>query len=304
MRALVISGGGSKGAFAGGVAQFLIQEAKRDYDLFVGTSTGSLLISHLALNKLDKIKDIYSNVNQDSIFNNCPFIIKKKHGVETIAINHWNVLRNFLKGKKTFGESENLRKLIRNSITIEEFNELKASKMDVVVTVSNLSLNQVEYKSINDCTYDEFCDWIWISSNYTPFMSLAKRNGCEYADGGLGTLVPIEEALLRGATEVDVVVLHTEVNHLNRLSSKNPFDLITTIFGFMLDRIENQNIRIGKLVANQKDAIINFYYTPTVLTTNSLIFNKERMTLWWKRGYLYAKNKNEETSPIEPEKQE
>ena len=286
MRALVISGGGSKGAFAGGVAQFLIQEAKRDYDLFVGTSTGSLLISHLALNKLDKIKDIYSNVNQDSIFNNCPFIIKKKHGVETIAINHWNVLRNFLKGKKTFGESENLRKLIRNSITVEEFNELKASKMDVVVTVSNLSLNQVEYKSINDCTYDEFCDWIWISSNYTPFMSLAKRNGCEYADGGLGTLVPIEEALLRGATEVDVVVLHTEVNHLNRLSSKNPFDLITTIFGFMLDRIENQNIRIGKLVANQKDAIINFYYTPTVLTTNSLIFNKERMTLWWKRGYL------------------
>ena len=304
MRALVISGGGSKGAFAGGVAQFLIQEAKHDYDLFVGTSTGSLLISHLALNKLDKIKNIYSNVNQESIFNNCPFIIKKKHGVETIAFNHWNVVRNFIKGKKTFGESENLRKLIRRSITVEEFNELKKGKMDVVVTVSNLSLNQVEYKSINDCTYDEFCDWIWISSNYTPFMSLVKKNGCEYADGGLGTLVPIEEALNRGATEVDVVVLHTEVNHLNRMSSKNPFDLITTIFGFMLDRIENQNIRIGKLVANQKDAIINFYYTPTVLTTNSLVFNKERMTLWWKRGYLYAKNKNDETSPIQPEKQE
>jgi len=304
MRALVISGGGSKGAFAGGVAQFLIQEAKHDYDLFVGTSTGSLLISHLALNKLDKIKNIYSNVNQDSIFNNCPFIIKKKHGVETIAINHWNVIKNFIKGKKTFGESENLRKLIRSSITVQEFNKLKKSKVDVVVTVSNLSLNQVEYKSINDCTYDEFCDWIWISSNYTPFMSLVKKDGCEYADGGLGTLVPIEEALLRGATEVDVVVLHTEVNHLNRMSSKNPFDLITTIFGFMLDRIENQNVRIGKLVANQKNAIINFYYTPTVLTTNSLIFNKERMTLWWKRGYLYAKNKNDETSPIEPEKQE
>ncbi len=270
----------------------------------MGTSTGSLLISHLALNKLDKIKEIYSSVNQDSIFNNCPFVIKKKHGVEIIAINHWNVVKNFIRGKKTFGESENLRKLIRQSITMEEFNELKESHADVVVTVSNLSLNQVEYKSVNDCTYDEFCDWIWISSNYTPFMSLVKKDGCEYADGGLGSLVPIEEALSRGATEVDVVVLHTEVNYLNRMSSKNPFDLITTIFSFMLDRIENQNIRIGKLVANQKNAIINFYYTPTVLTTNSLIFNKERMTLWWKRGYLYAKNKNEETSPIDPEHQE
>ena len=304
MRALVISGGGSKGAFAGGVAQFLIEEARHEYDIFVGTSTGSLLISHLALNKLDKIKEIYSSVNQESIFNNCPFVIKKKHGIEIIAINHWNVVKNFVRGKKTFGESENLRELIRESITKQEFDELKNGAKDVVVTVSNLSLNQVEYKSINECSYDEFCDWIWISSNYTPFMSLVKRNGCEYADGGLGSLVPIEEALRRGATEVDVVVLHTEVNYLNRMPVRNPFELITTIFGFMLDRIENQNIRIGKLVANQKDAIINFYYTPTVLTTNSLIFNKERMTLWWKRGYLYAKNKNEETSPIDPDHQE
>lgn len=301
MRALVISGGGSKGAFAGGVAQFLIEEAQHKYDLFVGTSTGSLLISHLALNKLAKIREIYSSVNQNSIFDNCPFVIKKKHGIEVISINHWNVVKNFIRGKKTFGESENLRWLIRESITPQEFEELKCGDTDVIVTVSNLSLNQVEYKSIKDCTYEEFCDWIWISSNYTPFMSLAKRNGCEYADGGLGTLVPIEEALKRGATEVDVVVLHTEVNYLNRMPVRNPFELITTIFSYMLDRIENQNIRIGKLVANQKDAIINFYYTPTVLTTNSLIFNKERMTLWWKRGYLYAKNKNEETSPIDPD---
>ena len=44
--ALVISGGGSKGAFAGGIAQYLIEETKQHYDLFLGTSTGSLLISH------------------------------------------------------------------------------------------------------------------------------------------------------------------------------------------------------------------------------------------------------------------
>ena len=304
MRALVISGGGSKGAFAGGVAQFLIEEAGHDYDIFVGTSTGSLLISHLALGKIDKIKEIYSNVNQKSIFNNCPFIVKKKYGSDIISMNHWNIVKNFLKGKKTFGESENLKKLIRNSITKSEFETLKKSSSDVVVTVSNLSLNQVEYKSINDCTYDEFCDWIWISSNYTPFMSLVRKDGCEYADGGLGSLVPIEEAINRGATEVDVVVLHTEVSYYNRMPSRNPFELITTMLGFILDRIEHQNIRVGKLVANQHNAIINLYYTPTILTTNSLIFNKEKMTRWWKRGYLYAKNKNVESMPIQPEIQE
>jgi len=304
MKALVISGGGSKGAFAGGVAQYLIQEEGRKYDIFVGTSTGSLLISHLALGKLDKIKEIYSNVNQKSIFNNCPFLVKNIRGNEEISINHWNVLRNFITGKKTFGESENLRKLIENSLTIEEFETLKNGDSDVVITVSNLSLNQVEYKSIKDCTYEDYCDWVWISANYTPFMSLVRKNYCEYADGGLGSIVPIEEAIKRGATEVDVVVLHTEVNYMNRVASRNPFELITTMMSFILDRIENQNIRIGKLVANQKNAIINLFYTPTILTTNSLIFDKAKMTLWWKRGYLYAKNKNEETNPIEPNEQE
>lgn len=304
MRALVISGGGSKGAFAGGVAHYLIEEAKNEYDILVGTSTGSLLISHLGLGKINKIREIYSSVNQESIFNNCPFVIKKKHGSDIISMNHWNIVRNFIKGKKTFGESENLRELIRHSITLDEFETLKNGPKDIVVTVSNLSLNQVEYKSINDFDYDEFCDWIWISSNYTPFMSLVRKNGCEYADGGLGSLVPIEEAIKRGATEVDVVVLHTEVSYYNRMPSRNPFELLTGMMSFVLDRIENQNIRIGKLVANQNDAIINLYYTPTVLTTNSLIFNKEKMTLWWKKGYLYAKNKNVESMPIEPDLQE
>src|SRR5680860_1666792 len=84
MRALVISGGGSKGAFAGGVAQFLIEEMGNKYDLFLGTSTGSLLIPHLALNKTQKIKEVYTSVNQNSIFSNRPFLIKRKHGQDQI----------------------------------------------------------------------------------------------------------------------------------------------------------------------------------------------------------------------------
>ena len=60
MRAIVISGGGSKGAFAGGVAQYLIERQQRDYDLFVGTSTGSLLLIHLALQKIEKLHSVPS----------------------------------------------------------------------------------------------------------------------------------------------------------------------------------------------------------------------------------------------------
>ncbi len=300
MRALVISGGGSKGAFAGGVAQYLIEELGRDYDLFLGTSTGSLLISHLALKNAEKIRKIYTSVNQDSIFSLRPFLMKKRHGYHQISINHFNVVRNFIRGRKTFGESKNLRKLIAETFSEEEFETLQASKKDVVVTVSNISMNAVEYKSIHDFDYEEFCDWIWISCNYTPFMSLVQKNGCEYADGGLGSMVPVEEAIKRGATEVDVIVLKTEVTYFNRMPSKNVFSLITNLFSFMLDRIEYQNIQIGKFAAANKNVIINLYYTPTVLTTNSLIFDEKKMTQWWESGFAYAKNKSEELNQIEP----
>ncbi len=125
MRALVISGGGSKGAFAGGVAEYLIEEKKFNYDIFLGTSTGSLLVTHLALNKIEKVKAAFTSVSQKSIFDNCPFTIKHKNGFDSIGINHFNVLKNFIRGRKTFGESNNLRKLIAKQITQEEFFSFK-----------------------------------------------------------------------------------------------------------------------------------------------------------------------------------
>ena len=61
----------------------------------------------------------------------------------------------------------------------------------------------------------------------------------------------------------------------------------------MLRHVESHNITIGKLAANNKNIKLNLYYTPTVLTTNSLVFDKVLMRKWWKSGYKYAKSKRE-----------
>ena len=299
MKALVISGGGSKGAFAGGVAEYLICEQHKKYDIYIGTSTGSLLISHLALGKTQELKALYTSVNQKTIFSNDPFRIKKLHGEKVVTINHFHVLWNFIRKRKTFGESYNLRKLIRNNIRESYFKQLQDSDMDLVVTVSNLTLNEIEYKSINDWSYVEFCDWIWASCNYVPFMSLYEKDNCQYADGGFGCLVPIREAIRRGATEVDVIILDTEVTHYNRLPVKNPFSLISHIFDFTLEHVEKHNVTIGKLAAKNKGVSLNMFYTPSVLTTNSLIFDQKKMTAWWQEGFEYAAKKfHEQTDPV------
>ena len=294
MRALVISGGGSKGAFGGGVAQYLMQENGCEYDILIGSSTGSLLIPHLALGEVNKIYDIYSNVNMRSIFDVSPFVVKNINTEnEIVSINHWNVLKQFLKGKRTFGESHKLLHYIKENFTKQEYDALRASACDVIVTVTNLSKNEVEYKSIDDYDYEEFCEWIWISCNYIPFMSLVSKNGYDYGDGGFSSLVPIREAIQRGATEVDVIILETEVQMQPRKIGKNPFSLMIDLFQTLLTQVEKHNITIGKLAAKNKNVKLNLYYTPTQLTDNALIFNKEKMKDWWHKGYEYAKNKSE-----------
>ncbi|WP_299886300.1 patatin family protein [uncultured Lacinutrix sp.] len=293
MKALVISGGGSKGAFAGGVAQYLIEQQGKNYDMFLGTSTGSLLIPHLATQDIGKLYDIYTHVNQHSIFSINPFVVKKKKGREYVSINYFNTMLQFIKKRRTFGESKALRRHIKKHFTKDEFNRIRDTKEDVVVTVANLSKNRTEYKSINDYSYEEFCDWIWISCNYIPFMSLVKKNGFDYADGGLGCVIPIREAIKRGATEVDAIVLESEDLDYNKVLGKNPFSLMISLFGHLLDQVEKGDIAIGKLAAEHRNVKLNLYYTPSKLTENSLIFNKSLMEKWWQEGYHYAESKHE-----------
>jgi len=304
MRALVISGGGSKGAYAGGVAEHLIRVQERKYDLFVGTSTGSLLLSHLAIGKIEKLYKLYTNVNQNSIFSLNPLVVKKKGNREYVTINYLATLLQFIKRKRTFGESGNLKKLIKKSLTREEYEAAKQAATDIVVTVSNLTKSTVEYKSINAYSYEEFCDWVWISCNYVPFMSLAKRQGCEYADGGFGSIVPIREAIDRGATEIDAIILQSENMEHNKVLGKNPFSLMMNLFRFMLEQVERGNTIEGKLVAADKDIELNLFYTPSKLTENSLVFDKKLMSNWWRQGFDYAAEKAEETREKKGEEKE
>jgi hypothetical protein len=74
---------------------------------------------------------------------------------------------------------------------------------------------------------------------------------------------------------------------------KNPFSLMIDLFRIALDQVEKHDIAIGKLMASNKNVKLNLYYTPTKLTNNALIFNKEVMKTWWEQGYEYAQNKSE-----------
>ncbi len=291
MRALVISGGGAKGAFAGGVAEYLIQDLNIHYDLFTGSSTGALLAPLLAAGDIEHAKEIYTNVQQKDIFSAHPFIIRKKKGVYKTRINHLGIIKMFLKGRKTFGESFELRKLIQRAFTQSHFDKVKSSNQRVVIAVSNFTCNVVEHKYLRDCSYEDFLDWIWISANFVPFMSLVKKDGQEYADGGFGNFIPIAEAIDAGATEIDVIILTPRRKSIKKMPSRNAFSLLMSALDFMLTQIARDEKYIGLLESIHNDIKVRYFHTPRILTDNSLIFDPKQMKLWWEEGKAFAERR-------------
>lgn len=90
-RALVISGGGSKGAFAVGVIKRLTTlYPNLDFDIYIGTSAGSLVITPASLKQYDLLEHIYTTTKTTDIltsFNivdriNEHFYLRRNTGME------------------------------------------------------------------------------------------------------------------------------------------------------------------------------------------------------------------------------
>ncbi len=289
MQALVISGGGAKGAFAGGIAEYLLTQCRREYDLFVGTSAGSLLVPLLALGEVERLREVFTNVRQRDIFNISPFIITEKNGLIRTRINHLNTVRMFLRGRKTFGETRALRKLIERTLTREDYRRLRAGKKEVLVTVSNLTCFEVEHKSIHDYAYEDFCDWMWASASVIPFMSLVVKDGMEYADGGFADYLPVHPAIVRGAKEVDAIFLRPADRIVKTMPSTNAFAALMKVLEFMLHQIGLDDLIIGHLEGKAFNVKLNCYFTPRILTQNSFVFRPHLMKAWWKEGFEHAR---------------
>ena len=288
MKALVISGGGAKGAWAGGLVEYLVKEKGLHWDIFVGSSTGSLLIPLIAVNGWDELKKAYTTSSQYDIFSTCPFTVHKTSKGFKASFNHWRIILQFIQGRKTLGESRSLKKLINRSFTKEKWEQLQSSGKQVIVTVSNLTHNVIEYKYARDCDYEEFCEWIWISCNLVPFMSLSTINGSEYADAGFGNPIPVQEAINLGASEIDVIVLQPRHQVRTIPSARNSFTLMLNTINFMQHQLAMDDISMALSEARFTGSKIRLFHTPEELTDNSFIFDPEQMSGWWKMGYEYG----------------
>jgi predicted patatin/cPLA2 family phospholipase len=125
-------------------------------------------------------------------------------------------------------------------------------------------------------------------------MSLLTKNGEEYGDGGFGNIVPVQEAIRRGALSIDVIVLRLENRVYANPPLRNALDVLVSTYDFMLNQIAKDDLLIAHLEAANQHAEIHFYYINRILTTHSFIFDSEQMKKWWQEGYELFQNKEPE----------
>ena len=123
----------------------------------------------------------------------------------------------------------------------------------------------------------------------------------EYGDGGFGNNIPIQAAIDAGAKEIDVIILDPIETLTNKMPSVNAFDLTLKVFDFLMSQNNNNKLELASLRLRNQKVKINRYFTPTLLTENSLVFNPKQMLKWWNDGVKYGEKINPMVNIIRPE---
>jgi NTE family protein len=256
MRALVISGGGCKGGFPIGY-----ESVNRDnYNLYCGSSTGVLACLMIAQGKYNKGIEFYGKVTNNLVYDENPF---NKKG----QLKELRALTGFLQGKGSFATTTKLLTLIRENYS-KFFHE--TTDKEIVVAVSNLTTNKVEYKSSKNLTWSVFTYWCWVSTLATPYTGTAIVNNNIYADGGFEVSLPLKYACERGATNIRAIALTTKESSV-KFRNNNVVNVVLSVLDTQLDNNLRKDIELG-LEYRKHGVAIDLIYMPEKMTDKAMHF--------------------------------
>lgn len=280
MKAAVIAGGGSYGAYTVG----RLFKTKPNYQVVNGCSTGALMAPLVALEQYDKLKDVYTSVTAEDIFSVNPFDSKGN-------LKIFNALWRLTTGKKTLGETQSLYKLIQSSFPEKEFNRLNKTGKKVIITVCNISktYNNTEYVTNEECSYENFIKFMLASASVPLIGSIVEINGQEYVDGGTTEALPLLKTLQYKPQEVDCYLHDTEPVSSSKQNVKNIFNLGGRVFNISKAEMQKDNLLTGLLQSELiQPCKVRTSYLPQSFPVNALVFNEELMTEWFNLGYNTA----------------
>lgn len=197
-RAIVLSGGGSCGAYQIGVWKAL-RKLKIGYDIVTGTSVGALNGVMMVQNDYALAHKIWSHLNYNLLFKS--FISSNDKNLTNKDI-YLKYVDGFLKNGGM--NVTNLEKTIANVFDEKKFYN---SSIDYGINVFNLSKLQTESLTKETLKPNNIKDYIIASASCYPAFQKKEIHNQNYIDGGYGDNLPINLAIFLGATEIIAVDL-------------------------------------------------------------------------------------------------
>lgn len=234
--ALVVSGGGSRGAFAVGAIEVL-REAGIEFDVVAGTSTGALITPLVITDDLPLLRTIYGSVRTDDI-------IRKRDALEIL-------LRDALY------DSHPLWSLINSFITEERYQEIITSKKEMFVATVNLQTGALVHWNQHTSgpgggplSRETLMRAVFASASIPVMMPPVdiEVGGDQHVDGGVREIAPLEIAIDNGATDIYAVVLEPEIREHSNESYRFIVKTLVRTIGIFTQEVLLNDVRRAETV--------------------------------------------------------
>jgi NTE family protein len=182
--ALVLSGGGAKGAFQVGAEKYAREVKGYRWDVIAGVSVGALNGAMLSMQKYDRLLEIWNTVSDDQIY--------------TGGFNLWSGLKILFRGDRSFYDNEPLKQQI--------LREVEPDKFQVDLRIGAVSLQSGEYVIFKPG--DPHLAETILASTVMPIIWTPVDISPEYqsmVDGGVRNASPLGDVLDADPDEIVVI---------------------------------------------------------------------------------------------------
>ena len=219
--ALVLSGGGAKGAFQVAVEKYAREEKGYHWDVIAGVSVGALNGAMLAMEKFDRLDQIWKTLSNRCIY--------------TGKWNIWAAIR-LLFGAKSIYSNEPLREIIQGEV---EPHLIKADLRVGAVSLSNGNYTMYRKDDPNikhAILASTVMPIIWPPQHVSP--------QCQYmVDGSLRRFSPIGDVLDADPDEVIIISCRPQKPGIIDRPFKNILDIGIRTYDIASDEIVSGDIR-------------------------------------------------------------
>ena len=186
-KALVLAGGGARGAYHIGAWQALIEMGWK-FDIVTGTSVGSLNGTLVALDQFDIAKSMWLSIDDRDVME----IPHKMLSRDTV---------DFIKDFATKG-GVSLAPLENMIVRFVDEQQVRASKCRYGLVTVNADTKTPLELTIDEIPQGRLVDYMLASSAFTPFLRPRTIDGEKYIDGGFYDNLPRNLAARMGADEI------------------------------------------------------------------------------------------------------